>query len=91
MPNSCFVGFSCLNFDKFAEKKDCNMGVVSETPYGACIQDKYFFFSYEAVTETDGNLMWIKSDLLGCQRTSVQKLQFMDWPLEADSFFVKWL
>lgn len=36
------------------------MGVVSETPYGACIRDKYFFFSYEAVTETDGNLMWIK-------------------------------
>lgn len=61
------------------------MGVVSETPYGACIQDKYFFSSYEAVTETDGDLMWIKSDLFGCQRTSVQKLQFMDWPLEADS------
>lgn len=24
------------------------MGVVSETPYGACIQDKYFFFSYQS-------------------------------------------
>lgn len=29
MPNSCFVGFSCLHFDKFAEKKKIATWVLS--------------------------------------------------------------